>query len=113
MLKIYQWEHRIFKDMYDIYILPEHKERVTRKLAQHFGITLKHLKFTKIRNASANGYFGSIELPRKACPLGLILHELAHLYNYQYNGERGHHKAFKQVLIKLMVETKHMLNEVV
>jgi predicted SprT family Zn-dependent metalloprotease len=112
MLKIYAWEHRIFKDMYDIWILPEHKERVTRALAKHFGITLNHLQFTKYHNAEANGYLGLIKLPRKACQIGLIIHELAHLYNYQYNGQRGHRKAFKKSLIKLMVESKYILDEV-
>lgn len=112
MLKIYAWEHRVFKDMYDIHILPQHKERVTKNLAEHFGVKLNQLIFSKYKNGVAYSSIGAIKLPRKACPLGLIIHELAHLYNWQYNGQHGHHKAFKQTLIKLMVETKYALDDV-
>ncbi len=108
-LKIYAWEHRTFREMYDIHFLPAVREQMIRALAQHFQITLRDIEFVNQRNGMAYSRQARIKLPRKTCPVGLVVHELAHLYDWQKNGKDGHRKTFKKALIKLMVETKYEL----
>jgi hypothetical protein len=108
-LKIYGWEHRQFRDMYDMHLIPATREQVIHALAKHFGIKLSRVEFVTYKNGVAYSKMGLIQLPRKTCPVGLVVHELAHVYDWQKNGKDGHRKTFRQALIKLMVETKYEL----
>ena len=108
-LKIYGWEHKTFSDMYDVHFLPTVREQMIRALAAHFQITLRDIEFVNQRNGMSYSRQARIKLPRKGCPVGLAVHELAHLYDWQKNGKDGHRKTFRKALIKLMVETKYEL----
>src|SRR5579863_5161014 len=103
-LKIYAWEHATFPDLYNIHLLPTMRESVIRALAKFFGITLNPtdaIQFTTHGSGIAYSRQGRIKLPRNGCPVGLVCHELAHLYDWQVNGKDGHRKTFKKALIKL------------
>jgi hypothetical protein len=109
MLKIYEWEHKQFQELYNIYLLPARRYYIINKLADHFGIHLNWLHFTSQSWGYAYVSSAGIKLPKRPSSLGLAIHELAHLYTFQKTGQHGHRKDFKKSLIKLMVETKYAL----
>lgn len=111
-LKIYEWEHQQFKDLYDIRLLPQVQDKVVRALAKVFGVAINKLEFCTRYNGKAYTYKGIIQLPRIGCSVGLALHEIAHLYDWQKFNHRGHTGTFKKSLIKLMCESRYELPKV-
>jgi len=110
-LKIYEWEHEKFEDLYNIHLLPEVRETIIYRLAKRFDIKLSAIGFTLNKNGQTWFNHRYIELPKQTCPLGLVLHELTHLYSFQKYGDGHHGRVFKKSLIKLMIETRFELNK--
>lgn len=111
-LKIYEWEHQQFRDLYDIRLLPHVQDQVVRALAKFFDVKINKLEFTTRYNGKAYCFLGIIQLPRKGCSVGLALHELSHLFDFQKFNHRGHTGTFRKSLIKLMCETRFELPRV-
>lgn len=108
-LQIYTWEHETFPWFQRIKIRPEYRHIIARKIAHHFKIICRYVELNTRGGGLAHGT--TIQLPNvnKSCSLGLIIHELAHLYDYQVNENSGHQKTFKKVLIKLYCELNREL----
>ena len=112
-LKIYGWEKKQFPWHYNVMIKPEHRSALTYRLAAHWKkIGWIEVYMDKRGGGHArNGTFNSaIHLPsyRHKCSLALIIHEIAHVYDYRVFGGNGHRATFKKSLIKLMCEVKTM-----
>jgi len=110
MLKIYEWEWKQFPWQWAVEIKPEYRARLTRELGQKFGLGWIEVSERKRSGGHASvGTFNShIALPWRGgkCPLGLIIHELAHVYDAKKNHGTGHRASFKTALIKLQVEVR-------
>lgn len=114
-LKIYDWEHQLYPREQKIRIKTEYRVAVARKLATKFNIYLRSVSLSKRGNrATTYCQNAHIALPNRhnTCGLGLILHELAHLYDYQYFKHSGHCKTFRKALVKLYVESKWYLKDI-
>lgn len=111
-LKIYQWERQAFPWQHGVYIKPQWRRRLTLALAKHWGLG----RITVHENKRGGGRAwvrqndAIIALPRPdrrwSCSLALIVHELAHVYDYRNYGGNGHRASFKKSVIKLYVEVR-------
>jgi hypothetical protein len=108
-LKIYDWEQETFKDLYSIYLLPKYRAAIIDRLARFFGIQVRWVTFDSQSWGHAYARVAGIKLPKRPFSVGLAIHELAHLHNYQVHGNRGHRGTFKKSLIKLGVESRYEL----
>lgn len=81
-LKFYQKERILFATEDSIYYTNKKAVQVARKLARHFKIVLKGVKFKKGRYSYANYLENTIILSNMPS-LRVIMHELAHLYLFQ------------------------------
>lgn len=108
-LKVYQWEHERFKWEQRILIRPEYRRLLTERLAKHWGIKVR-VDFTK-RNGGecVNGWIIKLPTSNNRCPLGVILHEIAHAYDSQKYGNRGHEKTFRNCLSLIYHQSRPML----
>ena len=114
MLRIYEWEWKQFPWQWAVQIKPEYRRLVTQALAKHWGLGYVEVVENKRSGGHAWVWPGRstsrIALPapkyRHSCPLGLIVHELAHVYDCRNNGGTGHRASFKTSLIKLQVEVR-------
>lgn len=106
--KVYAWEHRQFKWHYAVKIAYEHRRRVATDLAKRFGI--KDLRVDLDRRGGGEAFVMQrrIRLPtwRHECSLGLILHEIAHVWDWIHLEGNGHRASFKKSMIKLAIETR-------
>lgn len=109
-LKIYQWEWKQFPWQWAVEIKPEYRARLTRELGTRFGLGWIEVSENKRSggHASVGSFNSHIALPKPGskCPLGLIIHELAHVYDARKNHGTGHRASFKKALIKLQIEVK-------
>jgi len=106
--KTYSWEKGQFKWHFGIQIKPEDRWRVATELAKRFGI--KDLRVMLDRRGGGSAYVMErrIRLPthRYSCSLGLIIHEIAHVYDWVHYEGNGHRASFKKAMIKLSIETR-------
>ena len=114
MPAIYRWEHQQFPWQYAIEIKPSLRIDLTQALARAYGFTKGSIPVRLNTRGGGRAHLGtwgcSIDLPgpKYECPLGLIVHELAHVYDWVAFKHQGHDKTFKKSLIKLMVEVRTM-----
>lgn len=108
--KVYAWEHRQFKWHYAVKIAYEHRRRVAVDLARRFGIRDLRVDLDTRGGGRAFVMQRRIRLPswRHDCSLGLILHEIAHVYDWIHLEGNGHRASFKKCMIKLSIETRAM-----
>lgn len=109
-LKIYQWERQAFPWQHSVHIKPQWRRRLTQELAKHWGLGHVSISETSRGGGRAWPQRNLIMLPspnyRWSCPLSLIVHELAHLYDFKHYGGNGHRASFKKSVIKLYVEVR-------
>lgn len=113
MLKVYQWEEKTFPWQQKVNITPNLRREVTLRLAASLGIKVIEVE-TTLRGRDRGRAWPSVRriaLPTRLhnCSLGIILHELAHLWNYQLHQNRGHRLTWKRTLIKTYVESRKYL----
>jgi hypothetical protein len=108
--KVYAWEHRQFKWHYAVKIAYEHRRRVAIELAKKFGIKDLRVDLDTRGGGRAFVMQRRIRLPswRHPCSLGLILHEIAHVWDWIHLEGNGHRASFKKAMIKLAIETRAM-----
>ncbi len=106
-LKVYSWEWKQFPWQWHVEIKPEYRRSLTLALAKHWGLTWARVAEVTRGNGHADKY-GLIKLPGPTypCKLGLIIHELAHLYDGKVYKGNGHRASFKKSVIKLQVEVR-------
>jgi hypothetical protein len=113
--KTYRWEKQTFQWHYRINILEKYRKPLTFALATHFGIRLREVQLRCKRAESGKCFqdWQMIRLPRPElkCSLGIIIHELAHLYDYQVYQHTGHQGSFRKSVIKLYVESKGIMTK--
>ena len=107
--KFYRWERMAFPWHWKVKVAPDLRVPLTLWLARHWKIPIwGNVQLTT--RGGGRGGIGIIKLPRAGyqCSLGLIIHELAHPYNTDRNGEsvRSHGAKFRQGMIKLLCETR-------
>lgn len=89
-LKYYEKMWKKFRTEYDYHISDKEAIKVCKKLARHFKIPLKDVRFYgKHRGMAYTNY--KIRIPHKPS-IGIICHELAHLFNYQKYHNWYHNK---------------------
>lgn len=106
--KCYAWEHEKFPWHYRIRIAPEHRWAVATELSKRFGIKDMRVQLDRRGGGEAFVMERRIRLPshRYGCSLGLILHEIAHVYDWIHYEGNGHRASFKKAMIKLSIETR-------
>lgn len=111
-LKIYKWERRQFPWQWNVDIKLEHRVVLAAALAKHWKLGWVEVRLsTRGGGFAHNGTFNSvIQLPtsKYSCPLAIIVHELAHVYDYRNFKGNGHRASFKRSLIKLMCEVRSL-----
>jgi len=96
-LKFYQNERKIFSPYFDMEINEQAATIVINKLKKHFNFNVFKVSFTAYKNGTAYPRQSSISLPPNM-GLGFILHELAHLYNYQKYNNCHHNKKLMKTI---------------
>jgi len=103
MLKFYVKERKLFhKEFYDITLTKHETLKITKKICRHFKFRQPALVFkynTDRGLAKLNS--GVINLP-KSPNLGILLHELAHIYNYEKLENFHHNKKLMKTLNKFV-----------
>lgn len=95
-LQAYREEHEKYPTEQKIKLSARMAALVTDALARLHGLKLLAIK-TESRTVG-HAYNYGVNLPANHCTLGLVLHELAHVYNHQrYHGD-GHTGTFKNAL---------------
>lgn len=99
-LQAYQEEHERYPREQRIKLAPRLAELATRALAKAFDLQV--CVIMKNRSSGTcwpNTFFGpEIWLPASGCSLGMVLHEVAHAYNWKRWRNRGHTGTFKNAL---------------
>lgn len=97
-LAVYQKEAQRFPWERRINIIPKYRKEVCLALAKVFNVKVGRVRLVTRGNGKAypNAWIPQIDLPApgERCNLGLIVHEVTHLYNYQYHHNSGHQKTF-------------------
>lgn len=96
MIKAYQQDWN-YKEHWRTRLDQEQGRKIAMKLIRHFKIIPSpFIFFCNSKNGHA-GYDGYISLPKKNIALGMICHEVGHLFAYKY-GRKGHtKKAYKYI----------------
>jgi len=99
-LKFYGVERERFTDEFAMYVSQGDVLRITRKLSRHFKFRCPVVNFRYNDDdhglAKAGGWAVNLS---KSPTLGLLLHELAHLHNYEkYSGNWGHNKKLMRTI---------------
>jgi hypothetical protein len=93
-LKFYEWEWQEFKDAWDIKLSTTETKIIFDKLIRHFKLNCR-LYFKNGRSGNANRW--CVKVPYRT-PLGLLLHEISHVRNYQKYDNKGHNKKLKRTI---------------
>lgn len=107
-LAIYRWEWSKFPWAWAVEVQPQYRVMLAQELTEHFVGFRPRVDLSTMGRGLAHGGM-AISLPRSGvkCPLGLVLHEVAHLAAHA-KGSRGHDGTFKAQLIRVHVETRVM-----
>jgi hypothetical protein len=108
--KTYEWEQKKFPWHFRVLIKPEHRWFVATELAKRFGIKDLRVQLDHRGGGLAYVMERRIRLPssKYRCSLGLMLHEIAHVYDWTRYEGNGHRASFKKAMIKLCVEVRVM-----
>lgn len=97
-MKFYQDEKKYNADLYEIKIHTRQAQKLANKLSRHF-----HFRKVKVHNTARSrgtAYTWSINVP-KITNVGLLIHEMAHIWNgYRFGNERAHHTKKLHTAIK-------------
>lgn len=113
-LKIYGWEEDQFPWQHTVMIRPDLRVGLTQALARAWGMTKGSIPVDLSTRGNGSAFLSAygcriaLPGPRYRCSLALIVHELAHVYDWVTFKHSGHDKTFKKALIKLMVEVRTM-----
>ena len=110
-LKIYGWEHEKFPWSRELSIVPNARVRLAELIGKAYGVRV-HASLTTRGGGTARGYYVDLPRPSYDCPVGLIIHEVAHVVSNDqcyYPHKPGHGPKFKKNLIKMMVEVRYAL----
>lgn len=114
-LKVYGVEHRQWPREQKININPKYRVRIAQKLCEKFGIKVPEVYETlRVANSGrATSWFIKLPRPVYKLSLGVIFHEVAHVYNAKVNNAHGHTGTFRRSLIKAYVDGKRLLPQIV
>jgi len=113
-LKIYTWEEERFPWQHTVMIRPDLRVALTQSLARAWGITKGDILVELTTRGHGRAFLSAFRChialpgPKYRCSLALIVHEIAHVYDWVFFKHKGHDKTFKKALIKLMVEVRAM-----
>ena len=113
-IKAYDWEHKTWPWHQKVRIGTDLQAAVARGVAGLFGIRDLEVRFGGRSISRAYGT-RSIRLAGGrdgTVPLGVILHEVAHLVNARLYGGDGHRGTFRKALIKVYCESQAGLSRV-
>ena len=102
-LKFYKEERKLYhKEFYDIILTKDEVFKIVKKLSRHFKIKqpTTSLKYSMDRGL-AKLNTNHINLS-KTPSLGLLIHELAHIHNYQKNINWFHNKKLMKTIKRMM-----------
>jgi len=107
-LHVYDWEREKFPWHQRVDIKPEFRVGLTAALAKAFGLRGIYASLETNGSGRAFVHRGLIVLPKSKyrCSLAMVVHEVAHHYDYKVYGGSGHRASFKKSLIKLFVEVR-------
>jgi len=101
-LKFYQKENDAFKTEYNIHLEDKQAIKIAKKISRHFKFTVNEIK---IYGKKSHGYawfrLNKIKIPHNTS-LSLLIHELAHLYEYQKHNNERHNKQLMKTIQKFI-----------
>jgi len=97
-LKFYRIERGYNKDLYELEISSHQAQLLANKLSRHFHFR----KIEVITNARSSGhaYWNCIDIP-KTTTVGLVIHEIAHVWNHSRFGKMKHDKKLHTTIKRL------------
>lgn len=110
MLEAYRKEWTQFPREQKIQLGCRMAQLVAYELGRRFDIYSLHVDMTN--RSSGHAWSNRIALPYKGCSLGMIIHELAHVYNYQKYRKHGHTGTFKNALSLIYHHSRPMMKEI-
>ena len=101
-LKFYEQERELFPTEFNLKITQQEAHKITKKLARHFKFTAPELNFRYNADYGLAKLGGWVMNLPKQPDLGLLIHELAHFYNYEKGLNYHHNKKLMKTIQRLI-----------
>jgi hypothetical protein len=103
----YQKENSLFKTEGNIFFTNKHTLIIAKKIARHFGFKLGEISFLKMHRSLGIFHYNDCSITFMNGPsLRVIVHELAHLWQFRHNGWTRHSKPLLALMRRMFAFAK-------
>ena len=100
-LKFYQKELKEFATYYQIKLTFKESKKLARKIFRHYLGFYPNIYSHNGRLGHASQMWSYIKLPKRNCPLGLVIHECSHIIDINKRRKSKHDKKLMSIIRKV------------